>query len=172
MQRDAALAELSRALFRQPRSRTAQDFAAWSGLTLQTRARGIEALDGEFIARKSARHTFVFRPASLGPRGKGCFAFLLPDYDEYVMGYRDRSALIWKKMPLAHNRMIVADGQIVGSWRRPQLRNATGIELDCPLPLGRSKRRAVAAGGSPIRCVFVLHDAASDLPESLKPVRR
>jgi hypothetical protein len=48
---------------------------------------------------------------------------LLPIYDEYVMGYKDRSAMLQVRRrlgapPLRFDSMIVRGGEIIGTWRR------------------------------------------------------
>ena len=51
---------------------------------------------------------------------------MLPNYDEYVVGYTDRSAIFdashAKKLDARHNPLfnytIVSDGRIIGTWKR------------------------------------------------------
>jgi hypothetical protein len=143
MNREAALVELSRRYFASRGPATAQDFATWSGLTLTDARAGFESLSGEFVRKQIAGQIHVYRPASVVSRRTTCFAFLMPDYDEYGMSYQDRSALFPRSMTLAHNRMIVVDGQIVGSWRRSLAGNSISVEADFPVPLSRAKLRAV-----------------------------
>ncbi|HEY6124053.1 MAG TPA: winged helix DNA-binding domain-containing protein [Steroidobacteraceae bacterium] len=146
--RDVALAELSHRYFASRGPATAQDFAMWSGLTLTEARAGIESLGAEFVHETVGRQTHVFRPANGKPRTAAGFAFLMPDYDEYGMSYKDRRALLLpalarrksRDITLAYNRMIVVDGQIVGSWRRGE---SAGIETAYLAPLSRTKLRAV-----------------------------
>jgi hypothetical protein len=144
MSREAALAELSRRYFASRGPATAQDFSTWSGLTLTDARSGIESLGSNFTRETIAGRVHAFRPANLGSRSASPFAFLMPDYDEYGMSYKDRSALFSRHVTLAHNRMIVVDGQIVGSWRRSLAGDSIAIETDFPAPLSRAKLRAVA----------------------------
>jgi hypothetical protein len=74
----------------------------------------------------------------------------MPDYDEYGMSYKDRSALLppafrarkSSGVTPAFNRMIVVDGRIVGSWR-PSRGRAIPIETHYHEPLNRAQLRAV-----------------------------
>jgi hypothetical protein len=74
----------------------------------------------------------------------------MPDYDEYGMSYKDRSALLRPAFRArkssgitpAYNRMIVVDGRIVGSWR-PSRGRSVSIETDYHEPLNRAELRAV-----------------------------
>jgi hypothetical protein len=142
--RDAALAELSRRYFATRGPATARDFATWSGLTLTDARAGIETLGSQYLREKLDGNEYVFLPSPDAARGRGSATFLMPDYDEYGMSYQDRSALFAAPMKLAHNRMIVVDGRIVGSWRRTLSGKALRIETDYPAPPGNVKQRAVA----------------------------
>ena len=153
MSREAALEELSRRYFASRGPATAQDFASWSGLTLTDARAGLESLGLDFERETIDGRVHAYKPAARGIRSGRDFAFLLPDYDEYVMSYKDRSALrSTKKLTLAYNRVIIADGQIVGSWQRSFAGGSVSIEVDCRVPpasamarlLARATRRFVA----------------------------
>jgi hypothetical protein len=149
--RGAALAELSRRYFTSRGPATAQDFACWSGLTLSDARAGIESLGSGFEREAIGGKTFVHRPVRVAPRSADGFAFLMPDYDEYGMSYKDRSALLpsaprarkSRAVTLAYNRMIVVGGRIVGSWRRRTAGSSSAIDTDFLLPLDRAQRQAV-----------------------------
>ncbi|MEO6167003.1 MAG: crosslink repair DNA glycosylase YcaQ family protein [Chitinophagales bacterium] len=78
--------------------------------------------------------------------------FLMADYDEYGMRYKDRSALGSegyqlsgvKGENLVYNRMMVSEGKIVGTWHRT-IKNS-GVEIiTLPFsPLQGSAQRAMA----------------------------
>ena len=151
LSRDAALAELSRRYFTSRGPATAQDFACWSGLTLADARAGIESLGSVFERETAEGKTWVFRrPRSLPRRAEGG-AFLLPDYDEYGMSYKDRAALFptplhskSRRIVLAYNRMIVVDGIVAGSWRRSLAGSSVEIETDYVVPMNRGRLKAVA----------------------------
>jgi len=152
MNREAALEELSRRYFASRGPATAQDFATWSGLTLTGARAGLESLGSDFARETIGGRVHAFRPAGSGMRSATGFAFLMPDYDEYGMSYKDRSALLpvtlgerkSKDLALAYNRMVVVDGQIAGSWRRSFTGDSISIEADYLVSLARTKLRAVA----------------------------
>ncbi len=140
----AALAELSRRYFATRGPATAQDFATWSGLTLTQARKGMESLGKEFreeVIDGRPHALLAKRPNKPIPGG---FAFLMPDYDEYGMSYKDRRALFATSGKLAWNRMIIVDGQIVGTWRRSDER-AGEIDTQYPEPLDRGQLLAVDA---------------------------
>lgn len=152
MQRDAALAELSQRYFASRGPATAQDFASWSGLTLTDARTGLESLSAQFVRETIAGKVHAFQPAPARVRNPGGFAFLMPDYDEYCMSYKDRSAMLpaavggrkSRVKALAYDRLIVVDGQAVGSWRRPLAGEPFSLDTDYRVPLARGKLRAVA----------------------------
>ena len=77
-------------------------------------------------------------------------ALLLPNYDEYLVGYADRSALIdgrfTKRLPASRsnvifNHTIVVSGQVVGTWTRAQSARAVHVTLS---PFRRLRRDEAA----------------------------
>jgi hypothetical protein len=167
LSRDAALAELARRYFASRGPATAHDFACWSGLTLADARAGVESLGSGFERETADGKVWVFRPQRPAPRPAAGSAFLLPDYDEYGMSYKDRGALLpsasgsgSRRITLAYNRMIVVDGKIVGSWRRSLERGSLRIETDYIVPMNRARVAAVARAAR--RYAAFLGSAAGD----------
>ena len=79
--------------------------------------------------------------------------YLLPGYDEYFLGYTDRSLVLLKehaqKVVPGNNGvfkpMIVVDGQVVGVWKRTLKKNAFEIDLSPFWQLDISEDRLVEA---------------------------
>lgn len=124
--RDDALAELIRRYFTTRGPATLQDFAWWSGLTVGDAARGV-AIAARSLSRSEVDGRTYWHGASGRPRLRSrCLALLLPNYDEYVVGFRDRSAVAERllaarprhKVDGLIGHVVVVDGQIVGGWRR------------------------------------------------------
>ena len=113
--RDEALAELSRRYFQSHGPATVHDFAWWSGLTVK---------DARAAAATVAADLVLREPPAL-ERVAGA-DFLLPNYDEYLIAYRDRGAVIdpararnlgiFTSLEYPHH--VVLDGRVAGSWRR------------------------------------------------------
>jgi hypothetical protein len=61
---------------------------------------------------------------------------LLPIYDEYIMGYKDRSAIFrYQELsktvpPLKYDCMIIFNGQAIGTWKRTIKANFIELEYD------------------------------------------
>lgn len=102
---DALLAELARRYFATHSPATEKDFAWWTGLSL-TEAR-----------RVIGKHTHKDTAAPLG------LAHPLPAWDEYTVGYKDRSDIVDEKHARAIgggvlSPVIAIDGYVVGTWTR------------------------------------------------------
>jgi hypothetical protein len=112
--RDEALAALTRRYFRSHGPATRHDFAWWSGLTLRDAKMGTEMSRVDVLAS-----------APLPERVAGA-THLLPNYDEYLIAYKDRGATIdlsrkrnlgiFSSAEFPHH--VVVDGRVAGSWRR------------------------------------------------------
>lgn len=164
---DAALAELSRRYFTSRGPATARDFAWWSGLTLTDARAGIASLGSTFVHETIGGQTYV-RPATsalpsapapasptltrTGARS-ALPTFFMPDYDEYGIAYKERTAMfaspgytgLLREPGVAYNRMLVVDGRIVGSWKRTESAQAVDLEVVPFDPLSPAAQKKLAA---------------------------
>jgi hypothetical protein len=137
LKRDEALAELALRYFTSHGPATVQDFAWWSGLTVADGRTAFGILRSRLIYEEFGGQAYWFA-ASKPPGGKvPRSAWLLPNFDEYMVGYSDRTALIdpghTKKLDgfasALLNNSLVIDGRIVGTWKRTFKKDAVLIEL-------------------------------------------
>ncbi len=150
---DDALTELTRRYFASRAPATVQDFAWWSGLSIGQCRRGVEALGKELDicvvgdVRYHAPQGFTL------PRAASSSAHLLPNYDEYFIGFRDRAAiadrigsldLVTGGNALISNVVIVG-GQLVGGWKRTQGKGTLEVDLTLIAPLANAERARVDA---------------------------
>ena len=90
--------------------------------------------------RVHAANTFMYRQLEL-----------LPNYDEYFIGFEDRSAIgeVARRSNLPENspaliaHIIILDGQIVGGWRRTLKKNAVVVEINLITNWTKTEKRAV-----------------------------
>jgi hypothetical protein len=124
--RDQALAELTRRYFTGHGPAALPDFAWWSGLTTTEARAGLAlaqphltsiVVDGQTFWQSVTERAAV--PAALPD------ACLLPAFDEYLVGYKDRSAVLDPRYAKMTNNgggilspVIVLDGQVAGTWKR------------------------------------------------------
>jgi hypothetical protein len=129
-QRDGeeALAELAGRFFRGHGPATVKDLARWAGLRITEARSGLAAaLPG--LARLEVDGVEYFLDPETPDRLAACReeargTFLLPGFDEFVLGYGDRSAVLdpafADRIVPGGNGMfrptVVSDGRIVGTW--------------------------------------------------------
>lgn len=107
---------------------TLQDFTYWSGLSVGEARAAVASLsadietvrfgDGEFLTARA--------PSQTAPSGLAQSAYLLPGFDEYLLGYADRSAVLapeYRQLVCpggnaVYKPTVCLDGQIVGIWSR------------------------------------------------------
>ncbi|HEV7203053.1 MAG TPA: winged helix DNA-binding domain-containing protein [Jatrophihabitans sp.] len=160
---DDALAELARRYFAAFSPATPADFTAWSGLP-STRA--IELIGDELSAVEVGGRP-GFRLGEVEPVRGVC---LLPAFDNYLIGYRDRDAILpAAQRPRIYNGgmihpAVLHDGRVIGSWAldrtkghvrvspfetlRPAVRRGVEAEIaDLERFLGRELTFDLAAAG-------------------------
>jgi hypothetical protein len=126
LSRDEALLELTRRYFTTRSPATPHDFAWWSGLTLKDAKRGIDLASRELEPVTLGGQGYWISTAAPPPPRSKRTVNLLPNYDEYFIGFRDRRACgdrIGHTRPITGGtalipHVIVIDGQLVGAWRR------------------------------------------------------
>jgi hypothetical protein len=142
--RDEALAELAHRYFRSHGPATLQDFAGWTGLTLTDARRALELNDGRLV------------PSSFGEGGDRTWwatqetalrvaegvatthkALALPGFDEYMLGYKDRSlhgdaSLLDRVVPGGNGvfrASVVRAGVAVATWTRTLRGDRVEVEV-------------------------------------------
>ena len=126
LERDEALGELALRYFRGHGPATARDLARWSGLTMADVQRGLAVIGGLLAALELDGVRYHLAPETLAQAPAAARVHLLPGFDEYLLGYGDRSAALASEHGAAvvpgGNGMfkptVVADGEVVGTWRR------------------------------------------------------
>jgi hypothetical protein len=152
LKRDEALAALARRYFESRGPATVYDFAKWAGLTLADARTGLDEVKLELSHDAFEGQTYWF-PTSSRPGRSSATAHLLSIYDEYISGYKDRSAIVApgharKLWPMGNavTHVIVLDGQIVGTWRRRlEAKTVTVEPRFFERPTNAAKRAVTAA---------------------------
>jgi hypothetical protein len=124
--RDESLARIALRYFTSHGPATIQDFMWWSGLVAADAKAGLGMVEKQ-LAKETILGKEYWLPQGLPSiiPGKNIL-HLLPPFDEYLVGYRDRSATLDKvnsgKVVPGNNGMfmpiIVINGQVVGTWKR------------------------------------------------------
>ncbi|HEX7181529.1 MAG TPA: winged helix DNA-binding domain-containing protein [Thermoanaerobaculia bacterium] len=153
LERDEALAELAGRYFKSHGPATLQDFTWWSGLTVADAKRGIELARPRLEVIGSRAYWSAAEAPGAEPAASPASptAYLLPAFDEYIIAYKDRGAVL---DPVHGGLMssngifyptIVLDGQVAGTWARAFQKKSVVITLSPFAPLKKKERQAVAA---------------------------
>lgn len=122
-QPDDPLAELTRRYFISRGPATIKDFTTWSGLTVKQAREGLAAAGDSLAKARIGGDDHWFAPDISTTKSRP-FAFLMPDYDELGMGYKNRSALRNPAFPTSHKNLspythwLVINGMITGTYTR------------------------------------------------------
>lgn len=142
--REEALALLAQRYFAHHGPATLADFVWWTGLTVADANAAIEgARPG--LSSETNDTTIWWSGARTHRRTtRSAPCHLLPVYDEYTIGYADRSAALdpahAKRTVAGHGIFrapVVIEGRIVGSWRRELKRDRVDVRVE---PLTRFDR--------------------------------
>jgi hypothetical protein len=160
---DAALAEIARRYFTSHGPATVHDFARWTGLPLGEARRGLSAAARHLQAVDLAGKTYWLAPAPVSAPNSSARAAaaptasaevnLLPGFDEYMLGYQDRSAILAPEYaPKIHpnasgvlHATLVVDGQIQGVWHRTLKKKSVKVTLQPFAPLDNATQEQAAA---------------------------
>jgi hypothetical protein len=149
--KEEAVAELARRYFMSHGPTTLNEFAAWSGLTLTDARLGLGAVRAELAEGKIDGASYFFAPELSG--SSEASVYLLPGFDEFVLGYRDRSAILESQFADAicpgGNGMftptVVSGGRIVGTWKRTLKKKGVEIALSPFHTFSPDEHTAIAA---------------------------
>jgi hypothetical protein len=124
--RDEALARLAGRYFATHGPATVHDFAWWSGLSMTDARRAVE-IRGRALASIVVGDAKLWMTERQSPPAPATgTAHLLPNYDEFFIGHRDRSAIgrRLKGVQLVTGgdssitHVAIVAGELVGGWRR------------------------------------------------------
>lgn len=148
--RDEALLRLTRLYFASRSPATLQDFSWWSGLTMADATRGAQMARLKQTSADGWKFFTATTRTAAAP--KKPVAFLLPNYDEFFIGHKDRSA-IGERLRRAKQRwpegsafwnVVTVNGQLVGGWKRVPRAKGIVIEVRLVARLNSNERNAVA----------------------------
>ena len=153
LSREESLAELAGRYFASHGPATVHDFARWTGLTVTESREAVEAAPGLVPEKIAGKEYWTSEDARGHAAGDGSGVHLLPGFDEYLLGYKDRGAVLAAEhasriVPGGNGVFlptIVIGGQVVGTWRRKLKKNSVGITLKPFARLGDQEERVIEA---------------------------
>lgn len=149
---DEALSALTKRYFNSRGPATLKDFSTWSGLSITQARKGIAMVEGDFDHVKIDSSNFYF-PAISSTKilskevSPGQNIHLLPIYDEYIMGYKDRSFYLDSKYRthpssiFTFDNTIILKGKILGTWRRTFNKKVIDLEYNLLKPLSKTGKK-------------------------------
>ena len=153
---DDALRELTRRYFVSHGPATEHDFAWWSALPLSLVRKGLEMAAPHLASESHGRTTYWYSPDEGKPSSGG--VHLLPPFDEFTVGYRDRTAVLDPAFARKVNAgggmlqaVVVIDGKIAGTWKRTLHRDAVEIMTTMFRALKRGEKRDLEAAAERYR---------------------
>jgi hypothetical protein len=156
-ERDEALGTVALRYFRGRGAATRRDFAGWTGLTVADAERGI-AVAGDALTQVTVQGVEMYADAALldtAPPEAGDDeadeVLVLPGFDEYLLGYKDRSRMVADEHKQAiipgNNGMfqatVVRAGRVVATWKRTLAKSRVRITVQPLVPLGGGDRAKV-----------------------------
>jgi Winged helix DNA-binding domain len=148
--RDEALAELTKRYFTSHGPATLEDFVWWSGLTVADARIGLELAKTHLIHARIEEKIYWF--AQNAPLKEVLpTAYLLPWFDEFLVSYKDRSAVLNPSYTKAVNAgggllnpTLIVNGQVVGTWKRTVQKDTVTLSLTPFCPLNEIEKQSLA----------------------------
>jgi hypothetical protein len=139
--REEALARLTRLYFQSHGPATLQDFVWWSGLTTAEAKRGLELVDVEKVSIDEKVYWSL--PTGDTAADSSFSAHLLPAFDEYFVAYKDRQHVFDsddRELTASDvlGPTVIIGGTVAGRWKKTK-----SIEVKFTRPLKKTERVAV-----------------------------
>ncbi|HXX78880.1 MAG TPA: crosslink repair DNA glycosylase YcaQ family protein, partial [Ktedonobacteraceae bacterium] len=151
LDRDEALAELARRYFTSHGPATLQDFAWWSGLTVTDAKSGLEMISSQLMYEVINNQAYWFTSSMPPANDLSQSIYLLPNYDEYTVGYTDRTAIVnvsdaekSNTQGDVLNPVIVRNGLVIGTWKRTIKKDSILFTPNLFTSLDEIEKRALA----------------------------
>lgn len=149
--RDESLAELAKRYFTGHGPASVQDFAWWSGLNLTEARKGLEIVKSNFKSEEIEGNTYWFPLSAAYPKSISKDIYLLPTYDEYLVGYKDRSAIfdpehlgkLGARANILFHPTFIIEGHVAGTWGRILKKDKAEISLRTFVKLSKTQNTAL-----------------------------
>ena len=154
--RDAALAELAVRYLRSHAPAAPADLAFWSGVRAGDANRAWKAIAHRLVEVETARgkRWMVRSKHKLAPNG---IVRLLPAFDEYLLGWKDRDVAVLPEYRAKINRgggwlhpVLTNDGQLVATWSMNRTPKVWRLQIAPFNELTTAVKRAAAADAKDI----------------------
>ncbi len=149
LDRDEALAGFALRYFTGHGPATLQDFVWWSGLTVADAKVGLDMVSSQLMREVIDEQIYWSSSSIIPVNDQPPTMYLLPNFDEYTVGYADRSAVIdegdvskFDARGSVLNNTIVLDGRVIGTWKRVLKKDSVTITPTLFTSLNETEKRA------------------------------
>jgi hypothetical protein len=166
--KEEALERLARKYFSSHGPATLKDFVWWSGLLMSGARKGIELIKHDFTGETIGAETYWFRnDIELPPEDTAPSALLLPAFDEYLVGYRDRRDILKEEYTRTvitktgiFSPILTLDGEIIGTWKNKK--------TDTEHSFFQKEKKDVRALFKPHAGMYKAYRQSNGLPENFQ----
>jgi hypothetical protein len=123
--KDESLAKLARIYFTGHAPATLHDFVWWSGLPIGEARRGLESVQADFLSETIDEPKYWTSNIDIRPPVDDNTLHLLPAFDEYIVGYKDRTAVLTSedhRKAVSSNGVfrpvVIKNGRVIGLWKK------------------------------------------------------
>jgi hypothetical protein len=152
--RDEALGEMTQRFFTGHGPATVRDFVWWSGLTVAEAKEGLEMVKQHLLHETIEGEAYWFAASPPAPAPTALTAYLLPEYDEFILPYRhiNITGLPWTLTADAGDdffyRPILIGGLRAGTWRRTIVKKAIILDVRLTTTLDDDQWQALNAAAN------------------------
>jgi hypothetical protein len=148
LSREKALEELVLRYYTTHGPATVKDFVWWSGLTVKDTMHGLHLLEKKLSSFELQGQRFYYSPKQKNARVDPAQMYLLPNYDEYTIGYISKHALYLPpnqtiSFGIGFFHALMQDGMVLGTWKRAQQKNHYAVQTKFMAPPTRQQNDAL-----------------------------
>jgi hypothetical protein len=150
--RDESLAELTIRYFTGHGPATLQDFMWWSGLVASDARAGLAMVKAQLAHEEVAGQTYWMAQTMPTRQNQRPDTYLLPGFDEYLLGYTDRRAVLdpiySQQIQPGKNGIfsptVVIEGRVAGTWKRTVKKSGVTITATPFTAFSAAQKQAIA----------------------------
>jgi hypothetical protein len=150
LSKEESLSRLARNYIRSHAPATLQDFIWWSGLSSMDAKFALEMIRADYKSETIGGIRYLFFDSFSNSTTDKNAAYLLPAFDEFLVGYKDRSAVLsyeHHKRSVSDNGIfrpiIVINGTVTGLWRRSTKKGRIFVEPELFRPHRKTESRLI-----------------------------
>lgn len=150
LQQDAALRTLATRYFQSRGPASLKDFMWWTGLPKKLAHQGIEMIRPTLEEETVNKIPYWLPAENHGAQTVSSKTFLLPGFDEYMLGYADRSAILDEAYRVQLNQgnavfsaTIVINGRVAGTWKRTIKKDQVMIEAKAFTAFSKAQKDSI-----------------------------